>query len=317
MKLSIIVPVFNLENYVATTLDSLLSICFSDDYEIIVINDGSTDGSESAIRDYQKTHSRVMLYTIENKGVSNARNFGISKATGEYITFVDGDDTVEPDFYEKAVRELDDGGYDFVQGNYFIVDSVGTYQQQYVEKDIVLSEREEMLQYFIGSNKLIHNAVWGKVFRSGIVRKIPFDTCLVVSEDQKYVFDVLSASKSIKLLNAHCINYIQRETSAVHKYNTSKEMNKLFVLEYIQQRVAQPEILVNLQKHRIQILLGLYYHYVKEGNPLADEVRQKILLADSQEVSKLIDKKSRAILFALRHARFALDIYIQKKVRTR
>lgn len=313
MKLSIIVPVFNLENYVVTTLDSLLSICFSDDYEIIVINDGSTDGSESVIRGYQQTHSRIVLYTIENQGVSNARNFGISKAAGEYITFVDGDDTVEPDFFEKAVQELDRGGYDFVQGNYFIVDSDGTYQQQYVEKDMVLSDRDEMLQYFIGSNKLIHNAVWGKVFRSEVVRGIVFDTCLTVSEDQKYVFDVLFASKSIKLLNAHCINYIQRETSAVHKYNTSKEMNKLFVLEYIQQRVSQLEIRANLEKHRIQILLGLYYHYVKEGNPLADEVRQKILVADSQEISKLIDKKSRAIIFALRHARFALDIYIQKR----
>ena len=313
MKLSIIVPVYNLEYYISATLDSLLSIQFSDDYEIIVINDGSTDGSESVIRDYQQTHSQIVLYTIKNQGVSNARNFGISKTKGEYITFVDGDDTVEPDFFEKAVRELDRGGFDFVQGNYFIVDSVGTYQQQYVEKDIVLSERDDMLRYFIGPNKLIHNAVWGKVFRSEVVRRIPFDTCLTVSEDQKYVFDVLSSSKSIKLLNAHCINYIQRESSAVHKYNTSKEINKLYVLDYIQQRVSQLEILVNLQKYRIQILLGLYYHYAKERNPLADEVRQKILVSDSKEVSQLIDKKSRIILFALRHARFALDFYIQKR----
>ena len=69
MKLSIIVPVYNLENYIAATLDSLLSICFHFDYEIIVINDGSTDGSEPVICDYQKLHSRVVMYTIENKGV--------------------------------------------------------------------------------------------------------------------------------------------------------------------------------------------------------------------------------------------------------
>ena len=105
MKLSIIVPVYNLEDYIAATLDSLLSIHFSSNYEIVVINDGSTDGSESVIRDYQQKQSRIVLYSIKNQGVSNARNVGISKATGEYITFVDGDDTVEPDFFEKAVHE--------------------------------------------------------------------------------------------------------------------------------------------------------------------------------------------------------------------
>ena len=117
MKLSIIVPVYNLEKYIAKTLDSLLSIRFSYDYEIIVVNDGSTDASETVIRDYQQKTDKIRLFTIENGGVSNARNVGIHHAQGQYITFMDGDDTVEPDFYEKAVAELDAGGYDFVQGN--------------------------------------------------------------------------------------------------------------------------------------------------------------------------------------------------------
>ena len=90
MKLSIIVPVYNLENYISTTLESLLSIRFSFDYEIVVINDGSVDESESIIHGYQKKYGQITLYSIEHQGVSNARNIGISKASGEYISFVDG-----------------------------------------------------------------------------------------------------------------------------------------------------------------------------------------------------------------------------------
>lgn len=313
MKLSIIVPVYNLENYIAITLDSLLSIRFSADYEILVINDGSKDRSEEIIRSYQQQYSQVKLYTIENQGVSNARNFGISKARGEYITFVDGDDTVDPDFFAKAVRALDEGGYDFVQGNYLVVDSRGTHRQQYVDKDTVLSARNEMLQYFIGPNKKIHNAVWGKVFRAEVARKNLFDTILKVSEDQKYIFDVLSASKSIMLLNANCINYIQRESSAVHKYDIEKDMNKLFVLDYMRAKVSQPEVLVNLEKQRIQVFLGLYYHYTKEQNARADEMREKIIASDCRGAFHLMDRKSRIILFALRYIRSVLDFYITNR----
>ena len=313
MKLSIIVPVYNLENYISLTLDSLLSIRLSDSYEILVINDGSKDRSEEIIRSYQQKHSQIKLYTIENQGVSNARNFGISKARGEYITFVDGDDTVDPDFFAKAVRALDEGSYDFVQGNYLVVDSKGMHRQQYVDKDTVLSAHSEMLKYFIGPNKRIHNAVWGKVFRAKVVQKISFDTKLKVSEDQKYIFDVLSISNSIMLMSANCINYIQRESSAVHGYNTEKEMNKLFVLNYMKAGISQPEILANLEKQKIQVLLGLYYHYTKEKNSLADEVRHEIMTSDYQEAFRLIDGKNRIILFALRYVRCALDFYIRNR----
>ena len=166
MKLSIIIPVYNLENYIVATLESLLSIRFSFDFEIIVINDGSTDGSESVIHDYQQKYSQIALYTIENQGVSNARNVGISKASGEYITFVDGDDTVEPDFFEKTIQELNEGGYDFVQGNYRRIDGDNTSYDQFVSEDVVITEKDIMHEKLFGLEKLIQNHVWGKVFRA-------------------------------------------------------------------------------------------------------------------------------------------------------
>ena len=179
VKLSIIVPVYNLENDVSRTLDSLLPIRFSHDYEIIVVNDGSTDASEAVIAGYQEKTDKIRLFTIENGGASNARNVGIGYAQGQYITFMDGDDTVEPDFYEKAVSEMDAGGYDFVQGNHQKIYEDRVVPCVLVAYDEVIADRKEMLGHYLDvDHKTISYGVWGKVFREDIVRRIPFNAAL-------------------------------------------------------------------------------------------------------------------------------------------
>lgn len=258
MKLSIIVPVYNLENYIATTLESLLSIRFSSDYEIIVINDGSKDGSESVIRGYQQTHDQIVLYSIENQGVSNARNFGISKATGEYITFVDGDDTVEPEFFEKAVQELDKGGYDFVQGNIQIEEMNRSWFLQYVETDEVIADRTVMLEKFLGPQKLIHNNACGMVFRADVVRKIQFDKTLHIAEDQKFVCDVLMNANRIKLLSALCYHYYQRAGSAMHSMSMEQKRDKLKVSSYCSTFVKDNALAANIEGQKFRVLLDMY-----------------------------------------------------------
>lgn len=313
MKLSIIVPVYNLENYISLTLDSLLSIRFSADYEILVINDGSKDGSEEIIRSYQQKHSQVKLYTIENQGVSNARNFGISKARGEYITFVDGDDTVDPDFFAKAVRALDEGGYDFVQGNFVIVDKEELSYNQYVDQDIEISDYFEMLSlFFYPKKKKIHNTAWGKVYHAEKIRGISFDASLPVAEDQKFVFDILRQSKKIKLLKDLSIYYIQRQSSVMHTFNISKEHAKLSVLEYCMSQVEFQEIITSIQWHQVQTLLGLYVHFTKEREPEADEVWCKVMAIYSKELIPFMSTKEKIIIGMLKHARFVLDLYLRR-----
>lgn len=312
MKLSIIVPVYNLENYIAATLDSLLSIRFSADYEILVINDGSTDKSESVIRGYQQKHSQIVLYTIENQGVSNARNLGLSKAKGEYITFVDGDDTVEPDFFEKAIFELDSGGYDFVQGNYVTLDNGKVSFFQYSGKDMELCNKKAMLEsYFEPNRKKIHNTVWGKVFRAEVVQGVTFDMALAVSEDQKFVFDVICSAKKIKVLKELCINYYLRDSSAIHTMDTKKYDDQLTVLAYCKERVPYPEIKVYIEWHELITLLNLYFCVTEQRNPCADEARKAILNLNLKSVKPFLDGKKLVILTLLRHARMLYDIYIR------
>ena len=258
MKLSIIVPVYNLEQYISAALDSLLSIRFSYDYEILLINDGSTDRSEEIIRQYAAAHRNIRLFSIHNQGVSNARNIGLREASGEYIAFVDGDDTVDPDFYENAVRELDEGSYTFVQGNYQVVSSDICRFEQYVETDCVITDRNEMFKLFFGPDKKIHNSICSKVFQAGAVRKLQLDSSLCVSEDQKFVFDVLMGADSIKLLSALCYHYYQRSGSAIHSMSTAKQKDKLAALAYFKDRISGKELRARIERQEFMVLLNMY-----------------------------------------------------------
>ena len=312
MKLSIIVPVYNLENYIATTLNSLLSIRFSSDYEIVVINDGSTDDSEFIIRKYQQAHSQIALFSIENQGVSNARNVALSKASGEYITFVDGDDTVESDFFEKAVRELDRGGYDFVQGNYKIIDGNNTSYEQFVSEDVVVTEKDIMLEKLFGLRKLIHNAVWGKVYRAEIIKDISFDRTINIAEDQKFVFDVIAKSKKIKLLSYVGYSYLQRNTSAMHDVNINGDIDKMNVLSYCKARVTNNRVLQNIERHELQTLLDMY-SVIALNDGDNRECYKRICELDIKPIRDDLNSKLRLKLFLIKHARFIYDLILRKR----
>lgn len=312
MKLSIIVPVYNLENYIAAALESLLSIRFSFDFEIIVINDGSTDDSESIIRGYQRTHNQITLYSIKNQGVSNARNIGISSARGEYITFVDGDDTVEPDFFEKAIQELDEGGYDFVQGNYKRIDGDNTSYKEFVSEDLVITEKDMMLDKLFGVEKLIYNAVWGKVYRAGVIQGAMFDCTLKIAEDLKFIFDIIEKSKKIKLINLIGYNYLQRSTSAMHEVNIYRDLDKLNVLSYCKKRVTNNSILQNIERHELLTLLDMYTVIAMNGGDNR-ECYEKICGWDIKPIRDDINRKAYLKILMIKHARFIYDLILRKR----
>ncbi|MDF2845396.1 MAG: CDP-glycerol:poly(glycerophosphate) glycerophosphotransferase [Herbinix sp.] len=111
-KISIIMPVYNVERYLRACLESVVNQTL-EGVEIIVVNDGSKDNSISILNEYEKKHSdRMKVFTTENHGVSHARNYGLARATGEYILFVDSDDFIEKDMceklYHKAIRDNND-----------------------------------------------------------------------------------------------------------------------------------------------------------------------------------------------------------------
>ena len=118
MMVSIVVPVYNVQKYVGRCLDSLVSQTH-EDIEIIVIEDGSTDGSRAVCEEYAKKDPRICLFTQENRGLAAVRNRGIAEAKGEYLAFVDSDDLVAPTFIEETLRITRDYDADIVATGIF------------------------------------------------------------------------------------------------------------------------------------------------------------------------------------------------------
>lgn len=114
-KLSFIIPVYNVEKYISRCLDSLLNQNIPlEDYEILVINDGSPDNSEKIIKEYQSKYSNIILLNKENGGLSSARNYGIEYCSGEYIWMVDSDDTIQENCLSELLSYVFDKELDFV-----------------------------------------------------------------------------------------------------------------------------------------------------------------------------------------------------------
>ena len=119
LKLSIIVPIYNVEQYLGKCIDSLLNQDLPHkDYEIILVDDGSPDGCPAICDDYAKTHSNVRVIHRQNGGLSAARNSGIEVAQGRYVQFVDSDDYLEPNVLKTLVEKMEDDNLDILRFNY-------------------------------------------------------------------------------------------------------------------------------------------------------------------------------------------------------
>ncbi len=147
IKVSIIIPMYNVEKYIGRCLDSLVNQTYKN-IEILVIDDASKDNGKDVVKEYIKKHENVILIESEsNKGVSNARNIGIMKSTGDYIMFSDSDDWYEQNAVETFVNVVNTTGADFVTANYFIsyddnkvkVDTTRYFSQEHITKEEIIS----------------------------------------------------------------------------------------------------------------------------------------------------------------------------------
>lgn len=116
--ISVIVPVYNIEHYISECLESILNQTYTD-LQIIIIDDGSTDGSGKICDEYAKKDKRIQVIHTDNYGPGHARKEGLQYARGEYVGFVDGDDRIQPQMYEELLREIEETGADFVHFGYF------------------------------------------------------------------------------------------------------------------------------------------------------------------------------------------------------
>lgn len=229
-KLSIIVPVYNVAPYLNCCLDSILSQTFKD-YELILVDDGSTDGSDKICDTYQLKDDRIRVIHQQNKGLSGARNTGIEFATGKYITFVDSDDYVHPLMYEILISVIEKKESDVA-----VCTSVRTQQDIiFTEQDLVKCDYELVywnLDKSLRNISLMNFVVWNKIYRRSIVNEIRFED-RAFCEDIGYNTEVLKRIRSSIVFVKYPFYYyrVNREGSSGTKFIIESRMKAYRSLE--------------------------------------------------------------------------------------
>ena len=205
MRYSVIIPVYNAKETLRRCLDSLVRQQFSD-YELLLINDGSTDGSDAICREYANTYSCVRYFVKENGGVSSARNLGLEQAEGEYILFVDSDDYVAENYFSVISDALDNNVVDLLMFGYCNFGSIsaewdtGEFNEN-TEVGIAIRVSSAMQQYLFSS-------LCSKAFKRHIIEQynMCFANDLAIGEDQAFIFTYAMHIRSIGSIEDHLYN---------------------------------------------------------------------------------------------------------------
>ena len=215
---SIVVPVYNAQRTLKRCLDNLLNQTFAD-FEIILINDGSVDDSLMICESYSKLDDRIKLFSQENGGVSTARNLGIKVACGQYVCFVDSDDSVEVDFLEKLLHNAPEKDFLVIQG-FKKVDINGMY----ISTTTFLSGRitkDDFILLFGKYNICFYGFVCSKLFCREVLinHKILFDKNICFSEDLLFLLDYLCCINVVVF--SDCSNYLYYNNEYSLSHNLS------------------------------------------------------------------------------------------------
>lgn len=221
-KVSVIVPVYNVERYIKECLESLV-IQTLEDLEILIVNDGSTDNSIEVIKKYIEKYPNKFVYLEkQNGGLSDARNYAIPYAKGEYIAFLDSDDYVEKDIYEKMYEIAIKDNSDMVECDFY-----WEYPNKRKEDiGIIYSGKKEMLEK-------VRVVAWNKLIKREILEKSKVEFPKGYRyEDVEFTYKLIPYLDKISFLKKPCIHYIQRENSISNSQNErTKEIFE--VLEHV------------------------------------------------------------------------------------
>lgn len=253
---SIVVPIYNAENYLRRCVDSILNQEYTD-FELLLVNDGSTDASGDICEEYGDRDPRVIVIQKENTGVSDSRNRALDRARGKYLQFLDSDDWITPDATRLFVRAAEEYGCDMVISDFYRVVGERLSTKGDIEEEGVLTREEFAAHMMENPADFYYGVLWNKLYRRDIVEEhnLRMDTDINWCEDFMFNLEYIRYAKVFYALHAPIYYYVKRKGSlASQGINISKTVKmKLNVFEYYNnfyKHVLEEE---NYEKNRLQV----------------------------------------------------------------
>ena len=322
MKYSVIIPVYNVEKYIDRCLKSIISQNY-DDLEIIVIDNGSTDSSGSICDTYASEYSNISVYHIENHGVGAARNFGLSKARGEFIYFVDSDDylvgNLFAEFEDKLVPDLD----------LLVFSYYNSFEQELTERNRTkkclpysgLYDKNDFIKIFtdLFLSDMLYT-VWNKIYRREFLleNNLSFEQ-YELGEDVRFNLNVYRNVNKVYLSqDSYYVYVIGRKGSAMSGYNPKRLQYQLQELKLVDSLLKDWHIdssnLDNTVKARI--LMGNIYNISKQKLLVTKKVKLVKEICKKQDIADFIKNDSSVlnplIKLLLKCRMYVVLIYLKK-----
>lgn len=258
--LSYIVPVYNSEYWIKSCLDSIRNQTFRD-FECIIIDDGSTDESINICTDYENKDIRFKVISSANKGVSNARNVGILAAKGEYLQFVDSDDTISCNMSKILIENALLSKSDVIISNFYYIDNMVKTKQVLNDFESIQYDTDSFRKNFC---KLLHEtcaieACWNKLYKMDTVKKCnaEFDVNINYGEDLLFNLSLYKSYNKISFIGKPLYNYYVRKKDRIslsQKYRSNLLIKEMHLLECIKRFLIDMEIEYNIY----------FYNYIEE-----------------------------------------------------
>lgn len=256
--ISVIVPIYNTEQYLHRCIDSILSQTYTN-FELLLIDDGSSDGSGNICDKYAEKDPRVRVFHKENGGVSSARNLGLDNANGEWVTFVDSDDWIEKEYLKDFIQDCD-----LCLQGYYNGDNIIRYEEAFVYS----SPGAEYLK-----NKYV-SGPYCKLFKGRIIKfnKIKFDEELSYGEDILFLMEYLLYVKSMSVLPYANYHYERQDSSLSLKPKSYNMMYKMYTKHI---RLYEELLEEKYQKKYIRKeVLGMFFHFIQRQNQSIKTLRK-------------------------------------------
>lgn len=235
--ISFIVPVYNAKDYLDKCISSIIEQTHNN-IEVLLVDDGSDDGSDTVCDRYGEMDERVKVFHAKNKGVSVARNTGIENSFGKWISFVDADDYLNPDFAKNMLKESEQHNADIIASNYVLERENQSVEQYFFSRCIDFA-CDDIYKYLVidsilGSNTKTNIGVpWGKLYRREFIisNQLSFMPGLKRMQDSLFNAYAFSKAENVYFFNACLYHYRQWKNSAVHKYTPDFEKTCMDLLD--------------------------------------------------------------------------------------
>jgi glycosyltransferase involved in cell wall biosynthesis len=259
IAVSVIVPVYNVEAFLAPCLDSLVNAAFDRPMEIVLVDDGSTDSSGAVCQRYVRRYPELfrLLPPAGHQGISVARNTGVRAASGEYFTFVDGDDLVPPnafhDLYHAAVAQ----DADVVKGNNTMFNECRSWNASYNTRIDRIYHGQDILAVLY-EHRIIRGHTWGRLFRRVRFAAVQCTPGVTMAQDVLYCAEIFQQAQTLAIINKTVYHYrLRRDSTVGRKFESRAYLWWLYSVEESGRFAQIPRQIIRHKQFEIRTLLQL------------------------------------------------------------